>query len=72
MLSENFKMVGRGDFTVRSEKGYDDEIQMLNDTFDSMVGQIEILLNDVKHEQENLRQTELKTFAGADQSAFLV
>ena len=25
-----------------------------------MVGQIEILLNDVKHEQENLRQTELK------------
>mgnify|MGYP000843568641 FL=1 len=60
MLSENFKMVGRGDFTVRSEKGYDDEIQMLNDTFDSMVGQIEILLNDVKHEQENLRQTELK------------
>lgn len=59
-LSENIQLVGRGDFTVRSVESYDDEIQTLSDTFDGMVGQIGSLLEDVKEEQTNLRQTELK------------
>ena len=59
-LSENIRLVGRGDFTVRSVESYDDEIQTLSDTFDGMVGQISSLLEDVKEEQINLRQTELK------------
>ncbi len=60
ILAENIRLVGRGDFTVRSGESYDDEIQTLNDAFDAMVGQIGSLLEDVKEEQTNLRQTELK------------
>ncbi len=59
-LAENIRLVGRGDFTVRAEKESSDEIQALNDTFDSMVEQIETLLENVKEKQQNLRQTELK------------
>ncbi len=59
-LAENIRLVGRGDFTVRSGASYDDEIQTLNDAFDGMVGQIGSLLEDVKEEQTNLRRTELK------------
>ncbi len=59
-LSENIRLVGSGDFTVRSVESYDDEIQTLSVAFDGMVGQIGSLLEDVKEEQTNLRQTELK------------
>ncbi len=59
-LSENIKMVGEGDFTVRSVNSLDDEIKTLSIAFDTMVGRIGELVEDVKRKQQDLRKTELQ------------
>ncbi len=59
-LCENIRLVGAGDFTVRTVNNNSDEIETLSLSFNAMVQQIDKLLSDVKQEQTNLRQTELK------------
>lgn len=59
-LCENIRMVGEGDFTVRSVDSSSDEIKTLSETFESMVDRIGMLMENVKQEQQNLRCMELK------------
>ena len=49
-----------GDFSVRFHAGSGDEIETLADSFNSMVGEISALVEDVKKEQANLKDAELR------------
>lgn len=59
-LSEATKIAGSGDFAVRAQEGSDDELAVLNTNFNQMVEQIGNLVEDIRIEQMNLRQAELK------------
>lgn len=59
-LSENTRLVGKGNFTIRAPKDENDEIQLLSQNFNQMVERIGDLVEDVKLEQLQLRDTELK------------
>lgn len=50
----------KGDFEVFFECDSGDELDMLGDTFNSMVKEISVLVEDIRTEQRNLRATELK------------
>lgn len=52
--------VAEGDFSARAENGGDAEIQKLVESFNSMTGQIGVLVENIRTEQVNLRKTELK------------
>lgn len=54
------RTAGSGDFTVRTNNESDDELLVLNDSFNQMVEKIGNLIEDVRIEQMNLRNTELK------------
>jgi two-component system sensor histidine kinase YesM len=54
------KLVGNGDFTTRVPDSDSDEIATLTTSFNSMIGKIGSLVEDVKQEQINLRKAELK------------
>lgn len=59
-LCRNIRIVGEGDFTVRSVESHTDEVQNLSESFDLMVGRIGTLMENVRQEQQNLRHTELR------------
>nr|WP_307990669.1 sensor histidine kinase [uncultured Niameybacter sp.] len=54
------KQVGKGDFSIEEPKSHGDEVMALEKSFHTMVGKIESLVENVKKEQVNLRQMELK------------
>ena len=54
------KQVGKGDFSIEEPKSHGDEVMALEKSFHKMVGKIESLVENVKKEQINLRQMELK------------
>ena len=54
------KQVGKGDFSIEEPKSHGDEVMALEKSFHTMVGKIESLVENVKQEQMNLRQMELK------------
>jgi two-component system sensor histidine kinase YesM len=61
-LSEKTKQVARGDFNVRAETetGNNEEIRVLNESFNSMTRHIGVLVDNIKHEQDEQRKTELR------------
>lgn len=52
--------VGTGDFEVRAQSDRADELAILGQSFNEMVGRIGTLVEDVKSEQEKLRAIELQ------------
>lgn len=59
-LCRTTELVAKGDFDTRAEGTAGDEISVLTKSFNSMVGQIGVLVENIKEEQHNLRDTELK------------
>lgn len=59
-LCKSTSEVANGNFTVQVHVESGDEIESLADSFNSMVGEISELVEDIKIEQKNLRATELK------------
>lgn len=59
-MCNNIRMVGEGDFTVRTVASHADEMQTLSAAFDGMVERIGSLMENVRREQDNLRLTEFK------------
>lgn len=59
-LSEATKQAGSGDFAVRAQEDSDDELAVLNTSFNQMLEKIGQLVEDIRIEQMNLRQAELK------------
>lgn len=59
-LCEVTAQAGQGDFEVRVHEESDDEIAVLNTSFNQMMEKIGDLVDDIKKEQLNLRATELK------------
>ena len=54
------EQVAGGDFSVRFSLGSGDEIETLADSFNSMVTEISVLVEDIRKEQENLKDAELR------------
>ncbi len=59
-LCERTKKVGAGDFTMQQIRSRGDEVVTLEESFNTMIGEIEELVKNVKEEQINLRVMELK------------
>lgn len=59
-LCEVTRLAGSGDFAVRARETKDDELAVLNASFNQMVEKIGNLVEDIRIEQLNLRATELK------------
>lgn len=59
-LSEMTKQAASGDFAVRAAEDSDDELTVLNTSFNRMIEKIGNLIEDIRVEQGNLRQAELK------------
>ncbi|MCI9487323.1 MAG: sensor histidine kinase [Lachnospiraceae bacterium] len=59
-LCEMTRQVGKGDFAVQAREGSDDELAVLNSSFNRMVEEVGKLVEDIRIEQLNLRATELK------------
>jgi two-component system sensor histidine kinase YesM len=59
-LCDMTKQVANGNFEARAETGNVYEIQVLNESFNSMTEQIGELIKNIKTEQDNQRKTELK------------
>lgn len=70
-LSEATKQAGSGDFAVRVQEDSDDELAVLNTSFNQMVEKIGQLVEDIRVEQINLRQTELKVLQAQINPHFL-
>lgn len=70
-LSEAVKQAGSGDFEVRAQEGSYDELTVLNASFNQMVEKIGQLVEDIRVEQMNLRQTELKVLQAQINPHFL-
>ncbi|NJP41151.1 histidine kinase [Oscillospiraceae bacterium HV4-5-C5C] len=49
-----------GDFSVRIKLNSHDELEKLGDSFNQMVGEIASLVEDIRREQNNLKEIELK------------
>lgn len=58
-LCEVTRLAAQGDFAVRAQES-DDELAVLNSSFNSMVGKIGNLVEGIRREQRNQRITELK------------
>ena len=54
------EQVAGGAFSVRFSLGSGDEIETLADSFNSMVTEISVLVEDIRKEQENLKDAELR------------
>ncbi len=59
-LCRSTARVAKGDFKVRVSVDSGDELDLLAESFNSMVDEISSLVDDIKIEQKNLRATELK------------
>ncbi|MDD2972213.1 MAG: sensor histidine kinase [Lachnospiraceae bacterium] len=59
-LCRSTSEVARGNFAVQVHVESGDELETLAESFNSMVGEISDLVEDIKVEQNNLRATELK------------
>lgn len=59
-LCRTTELVAKGDFNTRAEDSSGNEISMLNNSFNSMIGQIGDLIEHIKEEQNQLRDTELR------------
>lgn len=59
-LCKMTELVAKGNFDTRMEEESGDEISVLTASFNSMVGQIGNLVENIKIEQLNLRDTELR------------
>lgn len=59
-LCEMTKLAGRGNFAVRAQEDSNDELAVLNTSFNEMVEEIGNLVEDIRVEQLNLRAMELK------------
>ncbi len=70
-LSEATKQAGSGDFAVRAQEDSDDELAVLNASFNRMVEKIGQLVEDIKTEQSNLRQSELRVLQAQINPHFL-
>lgn len=70
-LSEATKQAGRGDFAVRAQEDSDDELAVLNTSFNRMVERIGQLVEHIQLEQVMLRQTELKVLQAQINPHFL-
>lgn len=70
-LSEATKQAGSGDFAVRAREDSDDELAVLNESFNQMVEKIGQLVEDIRIEQINLRQAELKVLQAQINPHFL-
>lgn len=70
-LSEATKQAGSGDFAVRAQEDSDDELAVLNASFNRMLEKIGNLVEDIRIEQINLRQTELKVLQAQINPHFL-
>lgn len=70
-LSEATKQAGSGDFAVRAQEDSDDELAVLNASFNRMVEKIGNLVEDIRIEQTNLRQAELKVLQAQINPHFL-
>lgn len=70
-LCEVTRLAGKGDFDVRAQEDRDDELAVLNSSFNQMVEKIGNLIGDIKVEQRNLRATELKLFQAQINPHFL-
>ena len=70
-LSETVKQASSGDFAIRAEEESSDELEILNTSFNQMIEQIGVLVEDIRTEQSNLRQTELKVLQAQINPHFL-
>lgn len=59
-LCRTTELVAKGDFETRVEEEDGDEISVLTASFNSMVGRIGALVENIRTEQLNLRDTELR------------
>lgn len=59
-LSDNFKTVGEGDFSIHTIDVTSVEIGVLHDAFERMVGEIEELMEHIRQEKDNLRLIEFQ------------
>lgn len=59
-LCKTTELVAKGDFDTRAAGVSGDEVSVLTKSFNSMVGQIGVLVDNIKEEQRNLKDTELK------------
>lgn len=59
-LSEATRQAASGDFAVRAQEDSDDELTVLSTSFNQMIEKIGGLVEDIRTEQMNLRQAELK------------
>ena len=65
-LCKQTNRVAEGDFTVNTNVQADDEIAVLTESFNDMTKEIGVLVEDIKKQQIDLRNTEDQTFAGSD------
>ena len=59
-LSDNFKTVGEGDFSLHEIKVTSNEIMVLHDAFGTMLAKIEELMEQIAAEKDHLRRTEFQ------------
>ncbi|RSK28899.1 sensor histidine kinase [Bacillus sp. HMF5848] len=59
-LTEDMKLVGAGDFAVQTNVESDDEIGVMSKQFNHMISQIHDLLEQVKEEQVQKKEAELR------------
>jgi two-component system, sensor histidine kinase YesM len=60
VLTKQMKLVGEGDFNVRTKVSSIDEIGMMSTQFNHMINQVENLLQQVKEEQSRKQEAELR------------
>jgi two-component system, sensor histidine kinase YesM len=60
VLTNQMKLVGKGNFTVRTQVQSTDEIGMMSAQFNKMINQIEQLMEQVKEEQNYKQEAELR------------
>jgi len=70
-LSKMTKQAASGDFAVRVQEDSSDELVILNSSFNQMVEKIGQLVEDIRIEQINLRQAELKVMQAQINPHFL-
>lgn len=59
-LEDTVAQFGQGNFAVRTKEARDTDLEVLYETFNSMADQIEVLVENIKQEQINSRNLELK------------
>lgn len=70
-LSDAAKKAGSGDLEVRAQESSSDELAVLNESFNQMLEKIGQLVEGIRIEQINLRQTELKVLQAQINPHFL-